>query len=61
MQDCMCRHLADVSCSSQNDQNTPAEMAVVIVAEGAASNHSLGEGDKLQLLKIEFFTSPRSF
>lgn len=36
-------------------------LLVVIGTEGAVSNDSLGERDKFQLFKAEFFMSPGSF
>lgn len=62
------RYLAAVICSSQNDQSTDLlkqvgviHLLVVIVTEGTVRNRSLEEGDKIQLIKTEFFMSPGSF
>lgn len=62
------RHLADATCSSQNDQSTGllkqqgvTHLLVLLVTEGADSNRSLGGGEVFQLLKIEFFMSPQIF
>lgn len=61
MWDCMSPAVARTTRTHLLKQQGVTHLLLVIVTEGTASNHHLGEGDKLQLLKTEFFMSAESF